>query len=224
VSNLVLACIPCNQKKGSKSIESFLSKDPARLELIRKQLKAPLNDATAVNTTRWALFNTMTAFGLPVSTGSGGHTKYNRHRLRIPKSHALDAVCAGNMDTIKSVLGWSQPTLLVTANGRGSYQRTRVTASGFPRGYLMRSKSVHGFQTGDMVHAVVPSGKKQGDYVARVAVRKSGSFNLQLAVHVVQGVSHKYCRLLQRGNGYGYSLLPTTRKESEIRACYPSPA
>ena len=224
VSNLVLACIPCNQKKGSKSIESFLSKDPARLERIRKQLKAPLKDAAAVNATRWALFNTLTAFGLPVSTGSGGRTKFNRHRLSIPKSHALDAVCAGNMDIIKSVLGWSQPTLLVTANGRGSYQRTRVTASGFPRGYLMRSKSVHGFQTGDMVHAVVPSGKKQGDYVARVAVRKSGSFNLQLATNVIQGVSHKHCRLLQRGNGYGYSLLPATREESEIRACYPSPA
>jgi 5-methylcytosine-specific restriction endonuclease McrA len=224
VSNLALSCISCNQKKGSKSIESFLSKDPARIRSIQQKMKRPLADAAAVNATRWSLFQSLVASGLPVSTGSGGRTKFNRHRLSIPKSHALDAVCAGNMDTIESLHSWQQPTLMVTANGRGSYQRTRVTASGFPRGYLMRSKSVHGFQTGDMVHAVVPSGKKQGDYVARVAVRKSGSFNLQLATNVIQGVSHKYCRLLQRGNGYGYSLLLATREESEIMACYPSPA
>jgi hypothetical protein len=197
VSNLTLACIGCNQNKGSKTIEWFLSKDSARLERIRQQLKQPLADAAAVNANRWALFNALAASGLAVSTGSGGRTKFNRHRLDIPKSHALDAVCAGNMDFTSTVLAWQQPTLQIAANGRGSYQRTRVTASGFPRGYLMRTKSVYGFATGDMVRALVPSGKKQSDYVARVAVRASGYFNLQLATNVVPGVSHKYCRLLQ---------------------------
>ena len=221
LSNLALACIPCNQKKGSKTIEAFLSNDPARLERIKRQLKRPLADAAAVNTTRWALFNALAASGLPVTTGSGGRTKYNRHRLSIPKSHALDAVCAGNMDLIGSIDGSQQPTLLVTANGRGAYKRTRLTANGFPRGYLMRSKSVHGFTTGDMVRAVVPSGKKQGNYVARVAIRASGSFNLQLESSVVQSVSHKYCRCLQRGNGFGYTLIAPTRKEDENRGRAP---
>ena len=68
----------------------------------------------------------------------------------------------------------------------------------------MRRKSVHGFTTGDMVRAVVPTGKKEGYYIARVAVRASGFFNLQMASGVIQGISHKYCRLLQRGDGYGY--------------------
>jgi 5-methylcytosine-specific restriction endonuclease McrA len=221
ISNLVLACIPCNQRKGSKTIESFLSKDLARLERICRQLKRPLADAAAVNATRWALFNELYASGLPVTTGSGGRTKYNRQRLGVPKSHALDAACAGGMDLILSVSEWQQPTLLVKANGRGTYQRTRVTASGFPRGYLMRTKSVHGFTTGDMVRAVVPTGKKAGNYVARLAVRASGFFNLQLAVGVVQGISHKYCGLLQRGNGYGYSLIAYSRKENEIRGRAP---
>jgi hypothetical protein len=70
----------------------------------------------------------------------------------------------------------------------------------------MRSKSVHGFTTGDMVRAEVPAGKKQGSYIARIAVRASGSFNLQTASGVIQGISHKHCRLLQRGDGYGYQL------------------
>jgi 5-methylcytosine-specific restriction endonuclease McrA len=206
VSNLVPACIPCNESKDDLPIEEFLSHDPTRLDEIKKQLKMPLKDAAAVNATRWALYRALAETGLPVLTGSGGRTKFNRHRFSIPKAHALDAVCAGNMDPITEVFGWQQPTLLITANGRGSYKRTRLTAHGFPRGYLMRTKSVHGFTTGDMVRAVVPSGKKQGSYIARVAVRATGSFNLQTATGVIQGISHKYCRLLQRGDGYGYQL------------------
>ena len=40
-------------------------------------------------------------------------------------------------------------------------KRTRLDAYGFPRGYLFREKQVHGFATGDMVLADVPSGKKK---------------------------------------------------------------
>ena len=121
------------------------------------------------------------------------------------------------MDEITTVFGWQQPTLLISANGRGAYKRTRLTANGFPRGYLMRSKSVHGFTTGDMVRAIVPTGKKQGSYVARVAVRASGSFNLQSAVGVIQGVSHKHCRLLRRADGYGYQLQNPGKELREDR-------
>ena len=206
VSNLVPACVPCNESKDDRLVEEFLATDPERLAKIRKQLKLPLKDAAAVNATRWALYRALAETGLPVSTGSGGRTKFNRHRFSIAKAHALDAVCAGNMDHITEVRGWQQPTLLISANGRGSYKRTRLTAHGFPRGYLMRSKSVHGFTTGDMVRAEVPAGKKQGSYIARIAVRASGSFNLQTASGVIQGISHKHCRLLQRGDGYGYQL------------------
>ncbi len=211
VSNLVSACVPCNKTKDDRPVEEFLSSDPDRLAKIKAQLKAPLKDAAAVNATRWELYRALAKTGLPVSTGSGGRTKFNRHRFSIPKSHALDAVCAGNMDTIAEVRGCQQPTLLITANGRGSYKRTRLTAHGFPRGYLMRSKSVHGFTTGDMVRAVVPTGKKVGSYIARVAIRATGYFNLQTATSVVQGVSHKHCRVLQRGDGYGYQLQKFTK-------------
>ena len=214
VSNLAPACVPCNRKKDDQPVEKFLSNDPGRLDEIKKQLKTPLKDAAAVNATRWALYRALDATGLPVSTGSGGRTKFNRHHFEITKAHALDAVCAGNMDAISEVCGWQQPTLLITAIGRGSYKRTRLTSDGFPRGYLMRKKSVFGFTTGDMVRAEVPNGKKQGSYIARVAVRATGSFNLQTATAVVQGISHKHCRLLQRADGYGYQLQTTARAKA----------
>jgi 5-methylcytosine-specific restriction endonuclease McrA len=204
-SNLTLACSCCNQKKAARSIEDFLAKDPKRLANVLASAKKPLRDAAAVNATRWALATALKATGLPVELASGGRTKFNRCTLGIPKTHALDAACVGKIDAIQH---WQRPTLTLKATGRGSYQRTRLNKFGFPRGYLMRSKRVQGFGTGDMVRADVPSGAKAGIHTGRVAIRASGSFNIQKhqggKAVVVQGISHRHCRVIQRGDGYGY--------------------
>ena len=65
--------------------------------------------------------------------------------------------------------------------GRGSRQRTRVDASGFPKGHLMRSKKAFGFQTGDLAKAVVPTGKREGAHAGGAADRAAGSFNIKAA-------------------------------------------
>lgn len=221
VSNLTLSCHPCNQSKDALSLVDFFATNKglkkrlkanghaanARLERVKRQLKQPLRDASAVNATRWVLFNALKAMGLPVAVASGGRTKYNRQRLNIPKTHAFDAACVGVFEKLHD---WTVPTLTIKAMGRGSYQRTRLTKYGFPRGFLMRQKQVHGFQTGDMVRAMVPTGKKAGTHTGRVAIRKTGSFNIQTEHGAVQGISHKYCTLIQRGDGYGYHLTPFT--------------
>lgn len=205
ISNLTLACQCCNEAKAAQPIEAFLAKKPDVLRRILAQAKRPLKDAAAVNATRWALVNRLQATGLPVEMASGGRTKFNRSRLQVPKTHALDAACVG---AFGSLLRWRQPTLHIKCTGRGSYQRTRLTKHGFPRGYLMRSKQVHGFQTGDLVKAQVPQGKKAGAYRGRVAVRATGSFNIQTGNCVVQGISYRHCSLIQRGDGYGYLMQP----------------
>src|SRR5271165_2645150 len=46
VSNLTLACVPCNTRKGNTPVEDFLKRKPEVLERIRRQAKAPLKDAT----------------------------------------------------------------------------------------------------------------------------------------------------------------------------------
>jgi 5-methylcytosine-specific restriction endonuclease McrA len=56
VSNLCLACEPCNTKKGTQDIRDFLKGKPDVLKRILVQAKAPLKDASAVNTTRWLRF------------------------------------------------------------------------------------------------------------------------------------------------------------------------
>ena len=204
ISNLTLACQCCNQKKGALPVEVFLAKKPELLQRILAQAKRPLKDAAAVNSTRWALVNALKATGLVVETASGGRTKFNRTQFGVPKTHALDAACVG---VIGSITGWQKPTLSIKAMGRGSYQRTRLDKYGCVRGYLTRSKSIKGFQTGDMVKAVVTKGKKGGTYAGRVAVRATGSFNIQTSNGLVQGVSHRYCKVVQRGDGYGYSMV-----------------
>jgi 5-methylcytosine-specific restriction endonuclease McrA len=210
LSNLTLACVPCNQRKGKRDVAEFLAHDPKRLQRIEAQVRAPLADAAAINSTRWALFWQLKATGLPVESGSGGRTKWNRARLGIPKTHALDAACVGEVDAVQ---GWRQPVLEIRATGRGAYQRTRLNKHGFPRGRLTRRKRHYGLQTGDMVYAAVPTGRNAGVYRGRVAVRASGSFNIQTPQGVVQGVSHRHCRLLQRGDGYGYAQRATHGRE-----------
>ena len=202
VSNLAIACHDCNQRKGNRDVAVFLAHDPKRLARIEAQRKVPLQDAAAVNSTRWALFGRLQETGLPVEVGTGGRTKWNRKRFNVPKAHALDAACIGHVDAIQH---WQQPLLSIKATGRGSYQRTRLTKYGFPRGYLMRSKTAFGFQTGDLVRAIVTTGKKVGAYLGRVAIRASGSFNIQSATGLAQGIHHRFCTLIQRADGYGYS-------------------
>ena len=202
ISNLTLACAPCNHRKGRQPVEVFLARKPAVLQRLLAQAKAPWRDAAAVNATRWALWGALTATGLPVETGSGGQTKYNRMRLEIPKTHALDAACVGQVTALDA---WQRPTLAIAGTGRGRYQRTRLDRFGFPRGYLTRQKRVHGFATGDRVRATVPAGKKAGIHAGRVAVRASGRFNLQTPAGLVQGIGYRYCTLLHRADGYGYT-------------------
>jgi len=202
VSNLVLACVKCNQKKGAKTVEAFLKGKPDTLQRVKNQLKAPLKDATFVNATRWKLFNELKATGLLVEIGTGALTKFNRHKFHVPKKHWLDALCIGN---VQGVSDWEKLNVLsVNCCGRGAYQRTRTDKYGFPRGFCMRQKKVHGFASGDMVKAVVPKGKKKGNYFGMVAVRKTGSFNIQTLTQTIQGISYKYCRLITHSDGYSY--------------------
>ncbi len=194
VSNLVLSCHDCNSAKGNRTAAEFGYPDVAT------QAKQPLRYAAAVNVTRFVLVGALRKEDLPLGTWSGGRTRWNRDRFGIEKTHALDALCVGNL---VAVVVKQQYTLSITAQGRGRYQRTLVGDSGFPRGYLMRQKRVRGFSTGDLVRAVVPKPlKTAGAHMARVAVRAKGSFR----VGKVDGINARYCHLLQRNDGYEYTL------------------
>ncbi|MFF7882000.1 RNA-guided endonuclease IscB [Streptomyces sp. NPDC020794] len=189
VSNLTLSCAPCNQTKGSRSVEDFLKGRPAVVIQLKRQAKAPLRDAAAMNATRYRLSERLHDLGRPVSCWSGGRT-----------------LAVGEVGPDCGIVRYPSGVLVAAATGRGGYARTRSDKHGFPRLALPRTKSHHGFQTGDLVRATVPVGAKAGTHTGRVAVRASGRFNIRTQHGIVQGIGHQYVRLLQRADGYGYVI------------------
>jgi len=81
----------------------------------------------------------------------------------------------------------------------------RMDRFGFPRTKAKGSKIVKGFQTGDIVKAVVTKGKKIGTYLGKIAVRASGNFNITTTKATIQGINYRYCTIVQKGDGYAYA-------------------
>jgi 5-methylcytosine-specific restriction endonuclease McrA len=198
VSNLAIACRKHNREKGGATAAEYGFPE------VEAQAKRPLKDATAVNATRWAMFNRLKGMGLPVETGSGGLTKFNRAQRGLPKAHWIDAACVGHGTPEKLDTAKIRP-LRVRAVGHNSRQMCRMDKYGFPRTLAKASRTVKGFRTGDLVKAVVPKGKKQGVHVGKVAVRSSGSFNIVTAQGTIQGIGYRHCRSLHRADGYSIS-------------------
>jgi 5-methylcytosine-specific restriction endonuclease McrA len=219
VSNLTLACHACNQRKGAKSVEEFLAKRPQILKRIKAVAQAPLKDAAAVNATRWALFETLKSTGLAVRTGTGGMTKWNRNRFGVPKEHALDAMCVGEMSTKPH--GWKETaTLSIECRGRGTHQVSQFDKYGFPRrkkdGTLQSSKATkcpNGVATGDLVRTATGAcgyiSRARADGTSTV-VTHTGDVNLGKAATAA-------ARVLQYSNGYRVTLHRTGTQCAQTR-------
>jgi hypothetical protein len=149
-----------------------------------------------MNATRFALMEHPRALGLPFSGWSGGWSRWNRDRSGLPKMHALDARCVGDLAEVVPGL---VRTALIDVLWRGQYQRTNVDGAGLRGGYRMRQERVRRFQTGDLVRAEIPTQFKVGRVqIGPVAVRASGSFR----VGRVDGIGWRNCRLVQRADGH----------------------
>jgi len=99
--------------------------------------------------------------------------------------------------------------LAITAYGHGSRQMCLMNTYGFPRTSPKEKHPQHGFKTGDIVKAIVPSHlKRAGTHVGRMAAKASGSFSIATKRGVVTDIGKNYCRKLQRADGYGYFCLP----------------
>ena len=163
-----------------------------------------MRDAAFMNSIRKELVKQLSEFDLPIELDSGGLTKYNRINQHYPKDHWVDAACIGESGENVIISSKIIPTT-IKAMGRGKRQMCRMNKYGFPRTNAKSTTAVNGFKTGDLVKAIVTKGKKQGSYTGRVAVRTNGSFNMKTQNGLLQGISYRYCRLLQKKDGYQYS-------------------
>ena len=199
--NLTPACRSCNEKKSNLSLKEFgklMNKDYSHLE----PKKLP-KDAAIVQSARNYMVKEITKIIPDTTTYDAWMTKYNRNQLGLSKQHYYDALSVGEIPTKFNFL--TDKILQISAKGRGSRQMCRMDSYGFPRTSAKASKSVKGFQTGDIVKAIVPKGSKQGEYLGKVAVRSSGYFDIQIKTQVIQGIGYKYCNIVQRSDGYSYN-------------------
>jgi len=204
VSNLTLACEPCNRRKGTQSVSTFLAEQPARLARVLAQAKAPLKDAAAVNSTRWELWRRLQATGLPVETGSGGRTKYNRRQRELPKTHWLDAACVG-ASTPETLHIVQVVPLQIQAVGHGRRKMCNTNDLGFPISHRKRRRRYFGYQTGDMIRAVVPEAfAGRGTHVGKVSVRASGTFAITTAQGRIESIPQRFFQPVGRNDGYRY--------------------
>lgn len=219
IKNLTLSCKCCNQHKNADSLEDWVNRlgksklDTARKAGIKRVASGKaetLKHAAAVNATRNRLVKDLTLTGLPVQTSTGAQTKLTRHEQQIPKDHCLDAVCVGVVD--KPIIDWQKPILNIKAMGRGAYQRAQVVNdSGLVGSHKTKTKVNFGFQTGDIVKAIVPEFnerkkplKTAGIHVGRISVRSKPSAKISGKHGKVDGINPKYIRLIQRADGYEY--------------------
>ncbi|AKB74950.1 HNH endonuclease [Methanosarcina lacustris Z-7289] len=202
VSNLTLACRTCNEAKGTNTAEEFGYPE------IQKQATKTLKDAALVTATRWKVYSVLVETGLEVECGTGARTKMNRIRLNLPKDHHFDAICVG-ASTPNEITFKTNQVLHIKAKGRGSHCRTNLDKYGFPRGYMARQKSFFGFQTGDIVKAIIPKGKYKGTHFGAVACRKKGSFVIKNKHgKLIAETTYKNCKMLSKADGYEYTIEP----------------
>ena len=198
--NLVASCRACNQMKSNLTLKAFgkiAGKNFSKLE----PKKLP-RDAAIVQYARNYMVREITKLVADTTTYAAWMTKYNRDELGLPKEHYYDALSVGNVANYKFLV---DKILQISAKGRGVRQMCRVDKYGFPRTSAKASKIVEGFQTGDMVKAIIPKGLKKGVYLGKVAIRSTGRFDIQTKTKTIEGIGHKYCHIVQRGDGYSYN-------------------
>lgn len=225
IKNLSIACHACNSDKDSMNLDTWLDflksqKHPSKLTRERiKHVESFLdghpivnkNYAAWVNAYRNYLIKNAYAHTDNVKLATGGRTKFNRTQFELPKDHHIDALCVGEVPE-SGYQNLNQLVLYVKAMGRGKRLRGNTNACGIITvKYKDNAKTAFGFMSGDIVKAVIPSGKYAGTYTGRITIRKSGSFALTGEAKV-PCVSYRYCKLLQRNDGYNYSYRKAVSK------------
>lgn len=220
IKNLNIACHTCNQDKGGRDLDEWLevlkTSEKTKLSISRiSKIEGILLNGSIhksnrysawITSYRWKLVNDLRPLVDELELSSGGKTKYNRIQLlKLPKEHYYDSLCIGNIP--ESFKFKTDKILNIKAYGRGSRFRGRTNSCGvITNKNLPRQKIFFGYQTGDLVKAVVTKGKKIGIYTGRVAIRSTGYFNIQTKSGAIQGIKHDTLKLIQRNDGYSYNI------------------
>ena len=173
VTNLVAACVVCNQRKGNLLPYQITDKTlKEKVEAALKHAQKPMKPPTTMNilqTKRIELLEVLCdQYDIPLEFGYGSHTKHYRKVAGLPKEHYYDAACIkGSPRPMKGL-----QALHIRPTGYGSRELFKTINNGFPvyktkNGNDARIVSRRGeFAKFDLVRISyqVESGKNKGQY------------------------------------------------------------
>ncbi len=218
-NNLTLACPQCNQAKGNRPVEEFLTDKVSLLNKIKSHCKKSLADVAAVNSTRNQIFEVAASTGLKILAGNGALAKLVRTKSNLPKAHWIDA--ASNSLDLQPIKLLTYQPLLVTCKGHGNRQARRCNKQGFPAitsikidsetgkkivNYINAKKVYKHIKTGDIVKLTLEKDRKHalaGTYTARVKTPTAKGAEVKIQGH---RISSNLFKFIHRGDGYDYSF------------------
>ncbi|WP_293133296.1 hypothetical protein [Okeania sp. SIO3I5] len=92
------------------------------------------------------MFNTLKTTRLRVITSTGGQTKFNRRKQKLPSSHCIDAACVGEVNKLEFK---TTQALVAICKGQGGRQKAAVNKYGYPIRYNPL-KPIKGWNSGDL--------------------------------------------------------------------------
>ena len=225
-SNLTMACRACNEKKGKlhgEELEEKLGADFAKkVKAAARKSERGLSDAAAINTIRWKLVETLKATGLPVITGTGGKTAYNRSQAGLPKRHYYDAASVSVVPKKPK----SIQVAIIEAKGYGRRDNVGKIFDMKAPGFIKPSTKVahvNGFAKFDYVEITKRDGKWKGiiNCFDKTDVGKPHKLRVEYFDPAVNAPRKSgnitEIRLLQKRDGYSYNY------DNDKKTSYGSP-
>ena len=226
VRNATLSCRCCNRDKGAMTPNEWLDQLKGRSPSSEKgkeltqtriaHLEKIISNRTIYGSDRYAAWSNVLRkyeeaelFRMfeTVECSTGGRTKFNRETvLHLPKDHHYDALAVGSVPESGFIDRTKGYVLYIKAMGRGNRMRGHRNPCGIITDkWTDRRKRFNGLQTGDIVHATIPSGKYEGTYTGRLMIRKSGSHDIRtLDGKLVTGTKKSIYTVRQHADGYSY--------------------
>jgi 5-methylcytosine-specific restriction endonuclease McrA len=196
ISNLVVACEPCNKRKGNLTAEEFGYPE------LQAQARLPLKDAAHVSSIKTTVLKVLAQqFGSGrVAARYGFETKYQRIQvLNLPKAHAYDAVaiaCA-----VGEVVNPLTMMYHLRCVPRGNYQRYKGSRS---EQKIWAPRKVKGWKLYELVET-----KGQIGYIGER--RLTGSFaikDVRSGKTLAEVTPRKLVRLARCVHGWIITRLP----------------
>jgi hypothetical protein len=198
-SNLVIACDPCNKRKGTQTAEEFGYPE------IQAQARVPLKDAAHVSSIKTAVVQQLVQqFGSErVAVTYGFETKYQRIQvLNLPKSHANDAVAIAC--EIGEIVKPGSSVYQIRCIPHGNYQLYNGKRSEHK---VWAPKKLHGWKLYELVEA-----KGQMGYIGGRRVK--GAFVVKDVVSgktLLEVTPRKLRRLSRPVQGWMISRFPVSQ-------------